>query len=238
MFSRMSRACWLLAGIVALSAPKAVAAQGDMAAMIARIEGVQRPALSPMDSLTLDAVMKRLHVPGVSIAVIWDFQIHWAKSYGVADVETGRPVVLNTPFQAASISKPLTAMAALRLVQEQRLALDGDIGHRLPILRKFFFDRRPSGRQGQYWIRNLDRNSRRSLRSRRNGKSGARQLLRLGMAAFCWHRYFYVGAADLDNRWRPDDNAIRGNDDNHIGRQHVYRRWRGGIHHRCSTNAY
>lgn len=98
-----------------------------MAAMIARIEGAQSPAVSPMDSLTLDAVMKQLHVPGASVAVIWDFQIHWAKSYGVADVETGRPVVLTTPFQAASISKPITAMAALRLVQENRLSLDGDI---------------------------------------------------------------------------------------------------------------
>ena len=71
--------------------------------------------------------MQRFKVPGVSVAVIRDFRIHWAKSYGVADLETGRPVVLSTPFQAASISKPVTAMAALRLVQEKRLSLDGDI---------------------------------------------------------------------------------------------------------------
>lgn len=42
-------------------------------------------------------------------------------------MQTGRPVVSNTAFQAASISKPLTAMAALRLVQEKRFSLDGDI---------------------------------------------------------------------------------------------------------------
>jgi len=127
MRSRISRASLLVAASFALAAPQAVVAQGETPAIIARIEGVQSPALTPMDSLTLDEVRTRLRVPGVSVAVIWDFQIHWAKSYGVADVETGRPVVPTTPFQAASISKPITAMAALRLVQEQRLALDGDI---------------------------------------------------------------------------------------------------------------
>lgn len=101
--------------------------QDSTAAMIARIEAVQSPAVSANDSLTLEALMKRLNVPGVSVAVIRDFRIDWAKSYGVADVATGRPVVLGTPFQAASISKPVTAMAAMRLVQEKRLSLDSDI---------------------------------------------------------------------------------------------------------------
>ncbi len=102
-------------------------AQDSIAAAIARIEAPQSPAASAPDSLTLDALMKRFNVPGVSVAVIKDFRIHWAKSYGVADVETGRLVVLSTPFQAASISKPVTAMAALRLAQEKRLPLDADI---------------------------------------------------------------------------------------------------------------
>jgi CubicO group peptidase (beta-lactamase class C family) len=71
--------------------------------------------------------MKRLHVPGVSIAVISDFRVHWVKTYGVADVESGRAVDSATTFQACSISKPVTAMAAMRLAQEQRLSLDSDI---------------------------------------------------------------------------------------------------------------
>lgn len=49
------------------------------------------------------------------------------KTYGSADVQSGRPVETNTLFQAASISKPVTAMAAMRLVDERRLALDNDI---------------------------------------------------------------------------------------------------------------
>ena len=95
--------------------------------MLARVEGAQPTATAPNDSLTIDLLMKRLNVPGLSVTVIKDFRIHWAKSYGVADATSGRKVVLSTPFQAASISKPVTAMAALRLVQEKRLSLDGDI---------------------------------------------------------------------------------------------------------------
>ena len=78
--------------------------------------------------------MQRLRVPGVTIAVIKDFQIHWAKGYGVADVETGRRVETKTTFQAASISKPVTAMAAIRLVQEHRLELDTSVDPPEPLV--------------------------------------------------------------------------------------------------------
>jgi CubicO group peptidase (beta-lactamase class C family) len=71
--------------------------------------------------------MDRFHVPGVSVAVIRDFEIHWAKGYGVADVENGTRVDADSVFQAASISKPVTAMAALRAVQDGRFSLDDDI---------------------------------------------------------------------------------------------------------------
>lgn len=71
--------------------------------------------------------MERLHVPGLSIAVVKDFKIHWARAYGVADAETGRSVTTETRFQAASISKPVTALAAMRLVQDRRLSLDADV---------------------------------------------------------------------------------------------------------------
>jgi len=101
--------------------------QQDVEALIARIEGPQSPWRGGLDSLTLVQVMERFRVPGMSVAVIRDFRIHWAKSYGVADVETGRPVDEGALFQAASISKPVTAMAALRLAQEGRLSMDGDV---------------------------------------------------------------------------------------------------------------
>lgn len=108
-------------------APSRASAAESVAALSARIERLQVPDRQGFDGLSLQELMQRLHVPGVSLAVIKGFQIHWAKSYGVADTEKGRAVDTNTLFQAASISKPVTAMAAMRLVQEHRLALDGDV---------------------------------------------------------------------------------------------------------------
>lgn len=70
--------------------------------------------------------MAQLHVPGVSIAVIHNGVIEWAKGYGVKQVG-GAPVTADTLFQAGSISKPLASMAALHLVQEGKLSLDTDV---------------------------------------------------------------------------------------------------------------
>lgn len=124
MSSRFARPL-ALAGLLVVFAP-VVPAQ-DPAAMIARIEGAQTPSRGALDGFTLQQVMDRFGVPGVSVAVIKDFAIHWAKGYGVADVETKRPVEVNTAFQAASISKPVTAMAAVKLAQEGRFSLDQDV---------------------------------------------------------------------------------------------------------------
>ena len=101
----------LAAGGLSAVTPAAQPA-ADAEAMIARVEAPQTPNRQGLDALTLAEVMRRFRVPGVSVAVIKDFQIHLAKAYGVADVERGRPVQADTLFQAASISKPVTAMAA------------------------------------------------------------------------------------------------------------------------------
>lgn len=70
-------------------------------------------------------------VPGVSIAVVENGTIEWAKAYGVADANAGTPVDVETSFQAASISKPVTALAMLRLVEAGRLRLDDQINEHL-----------------------------------------------------------------------------------------------------------
>ena len=71
--------------------------------------------------------MKRHHVPGVSIAVIEHGEISWARGYGVVEAGASRPVTADTLFQAASISKPVAALAALRLVQDGKLSFDANV---------------------------------------------------------------------------------------------------------------
>lgn len=83
---------------------------------------------------TPKSLIERMHhykVPGVSVAVIDNEKIDWARGYGVADIATSQGVEVDTRFQAASISKPVSAMAALHFVQEGKLALDEDVNQRL-----------------------------------------------------------------------------------------------------------
>jgi CubicO group peptidase (beta-lactamase class C family) len=75
---------------------------------------------------TLADRMNELKIPGVSIAVIHQGKIEWARGFGVRSVG-GSPVTADTMFQAGSISKPLAAMAALRLVQQGKLSLDTNV---------------------------------------------------------------------------------------------------------------
>jgi CubicO group peptidase (beta-lactamase class C family) len=124
------RAIRLITGLLllAVSTPRLTAAQdGDPASYIARIEGRQSPNRQGWDPYTLQELMERFRIPGVSVAVIKDFKIHWAKGYGVADAGSGQPVDTGTAFQAASISKPVFAMAMVKLQQDGRLSLDADV---------------------------------------------------------------------------------------------------------------
>jgi CubicO group peptidase (beta-lactamase class C family) len=68
--------------------------------------------------------MKHYQVPGVSIAVINNFKIEWAKGYGLADTLSKTPVTPHTMFSAGSISKLVNALAAMSLVQNGKLDLD------------------------------------------------------------------------------------------------------------------
>ncbi|MEW6742359.1 MAG: serine hydrolase [Planctomycetota bacterium] len=75
--------------------------------------------------------MQHHGVPGVSIAVIDGFEIEWACGYGVLEVGKPERVDVTTPFQAASISKPVAVAAALHFVEQGLLDLDEDVNERL-----------------------------------------------------------------------------------------------------------
>ena len=76
---------------------------------------------------TLDERMKYYNAQGLSIAVIKDFKIDWAKGYGWADSSEMRAVTPETPFQAGSISKSINAFGVLQLAQNKNLDLNADI---------------------------------------------------------------------------------------------------------------
>jgi len=75
--------------------------------------------------------MKHYKVPGVSIAFFARGKILWTRAYGYADVSRMNAVSPETLFQAASISKSISALAVLRLVQDGKLNLDEDVNVKL-----------------------------------------------------------------------------------------------------------
>lgn len=77
--------------------------------------------------LNLQKQMEKYGIPGLSIAVVKDYQIDWAKGYGVADAKDKTPVTTATRFQAASISKSLNGVGLLKLVQQGRIDPTADI---------------------------------------------------------------------------------------------------------------
>jgi CubicO group peptidase (beta-lactamase class C family) len=95
---------------------------------------------------TLAERMKLYNIKGVSIAVIHNYHIEWARGYGFADDSEKNPVTQKTLFQAASISKSLNGVGVLKLVQEKKLALDSDINNYL-VSWKFPYDEKSGGKK-------------------------------------------------------------------------------------------
>ncbi|WP_299521628.1 serine hydrolase [Winogradskyella sp.] len=71
--------------------------------------------------------IKELNIHGVSIAVMNNGVVEWAKGYGMADTSENRKVTAKTLFQAGSISKPIAATRALQLVEQGQLNLDDNV---------------------------------------------------------------------------------------------------------------
>ena len=80
---------------------------------------------------TLAERMEHYGVPGVSIAVIEDFEVKWVAYYGVADAGTSEPVTETTTFCVGSVTKAVTAAAALSMVADGLIDLDRDINEQL-----------------------------------------------------------------------------------------------------------
>ncbi len=103
---------------------------GALAAIEARIADVT----SRVGTEGIDQELEDESIPGIAIAVIDQGRVEWVEGYGTFATGDDREVDLFTLFQGASLSKPVTAVLALQLVEEGLLALDGDIA---PVLQSW-----------------------------------------------------------------------------------------------------
>jgi CubicO group peptidase (beta-lactamase class C family) len=71
--------------------------------------------------------MSKYNVPGMSVAITKDERLVYAKGYGFADKERNLPVTTGSLFRLASVSKPITAIAVLKLVDGGKLSLDQNV---------------------------------------------------------------------------------------------------------------
>ena len=122
-------------GIVALGMCRPTTSQRPLGGSTyrQRADAVER-SLAPMFFLegqprrtgTLLRRMVELHVPGVSIAAISDEHIDWARGYGVTSIN-GAAVSSETLFAAESMSKPVTALAVMKLYEQRKIDLDHNV---------------------------------------------------------------------------------------------------------------
>ena len=133
--TRSMKAIHLMFAVWLLASTGAYASDLDgSAAKISEVESGLRAAAAisgkPVPVRGLREEMKAMHVKGVSIAVIDHGRIAWSKGYGVTQ-QGGAPVNSETLFQAGSISKSLTAVAAMQLVQDGKIKLDANVNDQL-----------------------------------------------------------------------------------------------------------
>ena len=91
----------------------------------------KRPVSNRIDQ-AVEAEMNRQNAVGVAVGVIRDGRIAHLKGYGLANRKSETPVDTESMFRWASISKPLTALAAMQLWEEGKLDLDADRGKTRP----------------------------------------------------------------------------------------------------------
>ena len=134
--SRARRGRWPATATLALAATLLASAGGAAEAPRAR------PAVSAANSLspeTVEAIrqavsdeMSRLGIPGLSLAVAAAGQVRHEAGFGFADVENEVPARPETVYRLASVSKPMTAVAVMRLAQDGRLDLDAPVTRYCP----------------------------------------------------------------------------------------------------------
>lgn len=120
----MRRRCWLLLSILLVGSLRAPAQEAPA------------EPLAPARAAAVDAAvrtqMAKDEAVGVALGLIENGRIIYLRGYGLADREQEKPVTTATLFRWASCAKPVTAVAAMQLVEQGRLDLDADARRYVP----------------------------------------------------------------------------------------------------------
>ncbi|CAN5520445.1 hypothetical protein BH09CHL1_BH09CHL1_13030 [soil metagenome] len=110
--------------VMQLKGTDALAAKQDSATPVAAIpvSGEEIPELTALNQVMLDTVTA-WSIPGAQLAVSKDGKLAFSRGYGYADVDAGEGVQLNSLFRIASVSKTITTVAILKLVEDGSLSL-------------------------------------------------------------------------------------------------------------------
>ncbi|UCF40697.1 MAG: beta-lactamase family protein [Gemmatimonadota bacterium] len=106
---------------------KSLAARAAVAILVLCVPGCGDDTVGPADRDDIEAWMAFYRVPGLSLAVINDFQLDYVEVHGVVSGSTREPVTAETRFQAASLSKSVSAVGVVRLAQEGVISLNTDV---------------------------------------------------------------------------------------------------------------
>ncbi len=122
---------WLLALLLAISGP-AVASTGLATgpADLREDPGVKN-ALGLLE-VWVDAQLAYQHLPGISMAVVYDQELLWSRGFGVSDLDSEKPATPQTIYSICSISKLFTSIGVMQLYDEGRLRLDDQVADLLP----------------------------------------------------------------------------------------------------------
>ncbi len=115
--TRLTRRTLLQAGLSLAFAQGAFARR--LGAQPRRVE----PDFSPVDGI-MEQLIARFHIAGASLGLFYRGRLMLSRGYGLADVARRRPVEPTTLFSTASVSKPITAVGILKLIEQGKLALD------------------------------------------------------------------------------------------------------------------
>jgi len=121
-----------LSSKVACAALALLVAVGPLAAQNGPADDPEVQAQIRLFSAWLDGQIASRELPGVVVGVVAGDELVWAKGFGLADVEEGRPMTPQTQFRMASHSKLFTATAIMQLREQGKLRLDDPVSDYLP----------------------------------------------------------------------------------------------------------